>query len=293
MKFRPFLLVSCLIWPSLVFAQDVVELSEYQLNANNEGVRALVEKDYSKAVGSFESSLRLGEANITWLNLGRTYQKMGRCLDARNAYEKAKTAPPVSSPTIDEVEKVRTAYASELPKVCPAVVTVKCTSGLTINGTPSECNQPHEVPPGAHTFAAAGNEKTVELTEGEFKTIAIEAQVAVTPPTTTPLQDDGFSTAEAVGLGVAGLGGVTMLTALILDYTYVRTKVDAAEASDATSETRTEATDAQGLNKVVLFTGVGLAVVGGLIYVFGPEDSPQATVWLAPSLSGVAFGGQF
>ncbi|MEZ4459953.1 MAG: tetratricopeptide repeat protein [bacterium] len=293
MKFRPFLLVSCLLWPSLVTAQEVVELSEYQLNANNEGVRALVEKDYSKAVGSFQSSLRLGEANITWLNLGRTYQKMGRCLDARDAYEKAKTAPPVASPTLDEVEKVRTAYASELPAVCPAVVTVKCDSGLTINGTPSTCNEPHEIPPGTHTFAAAGNEQTLDLAEGEFKTIAIEAQVSVTPPTITPAPNSGFSTAEVVGLGIAGLGGATMLTALILDQTYVGTKVDAAEQDGATQTQRTEATDAQGLNKVVLFTGVGLAAVGGLVYAFGPEDSPQATVWLAPSPSGVAFGGQF
>lgn len=103
---------------STAIAQETVEPTEAQQTLNDEGVRALIEGDYAGAVSLLERSIRLGEVNVTYLNLGRAYQKMGRCQQAKAALEAAKTAPAVGDPPRDEVHEVAERYLAEVAEEC-------------------------------------------------------------------------------------------------------------------------------------------------------------------------------
>jgi hypothetical protein len=98
--------------------QVVIEPSEAQMALNDDGVRAMIEGDYAAAVSLLERSVRLGKVNVTYLNLGRAYQKLGRCAKARAALEKARTAPAVADPPPAEVRSVAEDYLAELAKSC-------------------------------------------------------------------------------------------------------------------------------------------------------------------------------
>lgn len=96
----------------------VAEPTDAQTSLNDDGVRAMIEGDYAGAVSLLERSIRLGEINVTYLNLGRAYQKLGRCAKAREALQKAKTSPAVADPPASEVAAVSDQYLAELDKNC-------------------------------------------------------------------------------------------------------------------------------------------------------------------------------
>lgn len=102
-------------------AQATVEPSNAQLELNNRAVKAIVAKDYPKAVRLFRSSLDLGELNITYVNMGRAYQYMGNCKDAEKAFDKALSAPAVAQPSADKIAAVIAKYRKELKESCVPV----------------------------------------------------------------------------------------------------------------------------------------------------------------------------
>ena len=87
-RFGWFLAVSvCLLFAAtgaLAQDEDFASLSESQLQLNEEGSEAFKKGNYDEAVRRFEASLLVGELNITYLNLGRAYFKIGDCKKARN-----------------------------------------------------------------------------------------------------------------------------------------------------------------------------------------------------------------
>jgi tetratricopeptide (TPR) repeat protein len=95
-----------------------VEPTEEQKALNDKGVKALIAKDYERAVALLNESLALGEFNITYLNLGRAYQKLGQCEEARNAYLSAVSAPAVEEPAQRIVDAKADQYLTELEEEC-------------------------------------------------------------------------------------------------------------------------------------------------------------------------------
>jgi Flp pilus assembly protein TadD len=104
--------------PATSFAQasggETAEISEAQQTLNDEGVRAMIEGDFAGAVALLERSVRMGEKNVTYLNLGRAYQKLGNCKKARKALVMAKSAPAVKDPTEKEVTDRAEEFLAEL-----------------------------------------------------------------------------------------------------------------------------------------------------------------------------------
>lgn len=76
-------------------AEEVVEatFSAEQIELNQSAAEATQAGDYLSAEEHFRASLELGESNVTWLNLGRMFARAGKCLDARDAYARVRTAP--------------------------------------------------------------------------------------------------------------------------------------------------------------------------------------------------------
>lgn len=118
-------LVVLTLSPSSAFAQaepspPAASVSEEQVELNEEGVRAIVDGDFARAVALLKESLLYGEANIIYLNLGRAYQKQGNCDGARDALNKVAAAPKVAKPPPEIVQKQARAYLEELEQTCGA-----------------------------------------------------------------------------------------------------------------------------------------------------------------------------
>lgn len=287
--------------PSIAFAQASVELSDYQVKANDNGVRALIAGDFPSAVANFQSSLRLGEANITWLNLGRTYQKMGQCQDAKDAYSSAKTAPVVSSPTAQEIASILNTYSNELPAQCPSSVMVECEKGVenpVLNGVSVLCGATVESAAGPiHVTADHAQKLSAEdLKPGESRVLKLAYLQPEAPPQTDIIQQPapapaGLSGLQTTALILGGVGVATLGAAIILDATWVKTAVDDSNSA-RTQDAFDEAESRQGINKVLIFSGAALALGGGVLYLLAPDES-QISLWITPTTEGAALGGTF
>ncbi len=289
-----------LLLPSIAFAQTSVELSDYQVKANDNGVRALIAGDFPSAVANFQSSLRVGEANITWLNLGRTYQKMGQCQDAKDAYAHAKSAPVVASPTAQEIASILKNYSDELPAECPSSIKIECEQGVenpVLNGVSVLCGATTESTPGPIRISAEhAQELTPEdLTPGELRVLkltylepAVATDVVKQP---APAPDTGLSGLQKTALILGGVGFAALNTALILDATWVKTAVDDSNSA-RTQDAFDEAESRQFTNKVLIFSGAALVIGGGVLYLLAPDET-QISLWITPTTDGAAVGGTF
>lgn len=131
MKFKVFFFTSIvilsvfLVFPAAVVAQqpgEAVEsgeaISDEQVQLNEEAVQAIFDENYARAISLLRESLLMGELNVTYLNLGRAYQKAGKCGQARQAYDKALEAPAVQQPSPKIVAAQTERYLEELDETC-------------------------------------------------------------------------------------------------------------------------------------------------------------------------------
>ncbi|MGM0558109.1 MAG: tetratricopeptide repeat protein [Myxococcota bacterium] len=93
---------------------EYVEPTERQLELNDAALSHMNDGEYAKAASLMQESLHIGPLNVTYLNLGRSYQKMDRCKDARAALEKVESAPKLRSPEPEFVEKKAQDYLAEI-----------------------------------------------------------------------------------------------------------------------------------------------------------------------------------
>jgi tetratricopeptide (TPR) repeat protein len=107
-----------------VYAQQPVEEyasgepSSDQVRLNKSAVEAILAEDYKKATGLLEASLELGKLNVTYLNLGRAYQKLGECQKSKRAYLAVLTAPAVAEPPPKLINAKAEQYLEELEEEC-------------------------------------------------------------------------------------------------------------------------------------------------------------------------------
>lgn len=98
---------------------QIVEPSPAQLEMNQKAIEAVQKKNFDAAITFFKASLELAPLNITYLNMGRTYQRMGECVQAKEIYRKARiTNLKVADPTPADVDKVLNEYEAELHRTC-------------------------------------------------------------------------------------------------------------------------------------------------------------------------------
>ena len=94
--------------------EGFVEPTERQYELNDEALSQMSDGEYAKAASLLQESLHIQPLNITYLNLGRSYQKMDRCKDARAALEKVQSAPRVEKPEPKLIEKKARDYLAEI-----------------------------------------------------------------------------------------------------------------------------------------------------------------------------------
>lgn len=110
-----------LLAPSLAMGQEdisFVQPTAKQVELNDQAVRAIAADDAVKAVSLLEESNYIGSLNITYLNLGRAYQRLDQCPQARSAYENALSAPKVEQPPPGLVAQKAKQFLAELDEQC-------------------------------------------------------------------------------------------------------------------------------------------------------------------------------
>ena len=240
--------------------------TDAQTSLNDDGVRAMIEGDYAGAVSLLERSIRLGEINVTYLNLGRAYQKLGRCAKAREALQKAKTAPAVADPPASEVRALADSYLAELDESCEAdekpdggdAQKDGSDSGAEKGGEVADPGQPVDEGDGANLLGWGMTLSGVALVGGgvalHFVAESNRAAVLDTPEGQT-------------------VGGVTQREALQIEE------------------------DADQLDTIGLAMGIGggvAAAVGTyLLLTDDGDDSQGASVWIGPENLGISWTQHF
>ncbi len=283
--------VAGLVASSPANAQQKVEhyakaqASPDQVKLNSAAVEAILAKDYAKAARLLEASIELGPLNVTWLNLGRAYQKLGKCKKARKAYLSVVTAPAVAQPPSKLVNAKAEQYLDELDTQCKA----EEKPGATAKDGGEA--QPTKAAPAAKARADAGPKKAA-------------GAGTVTPPPAPP--SGGSST-----LGwVATIGGGALLVSSGVFYWLAQK--DYGEVNDAldngsvvgddaalSSMTQRRAADLQDqgdlFSTVALSTAIaGAAATGfGVYWLVTDDGATEVSLGAGAQSVSVSLSGRF
>lgn len=302
--------VFLLATPAVAEEPPVVELSESQLDLNARAIEFIQQKRLEQAIPLFESSLALGESNVTYLNLGRTLARLGRCEEAAAIYDKVETAPQVSDPPRDALLQRLQTFRSEL-STCGTKVVLEChppTLKIRVNeGEPFDCpTHPLGFDTGTYTVTAIGEDgterkHTIEARPDETIRLVLSVEtkqapvepvevVEVRPITTPAAERSGAWTRKVVGIAIGITGLATLTTAIIVDATITTPKIDDYNAArdraileGASREEQQglyeEAQRLQRLGKVLFPVGTVLTVAGFGLWVWpAPNKGEAATL---------------
>ncbi|MBQ1924489.1 MAG: hypothetical protein II180_00055 [Proteobacteria bacterium] len=146
--------------------------SNEQILLNNQAVEAVSSGNYKKAEQLFNAMLQIGEFNVIWMNLGRTYANQNKCLEAKEAYEHVATSPAIKDYSVEMIQETTAGFVRELEAQCSSKVVLKCNPAemdVTIDGGQEfKCtSEPIALVPGKHTVYAK--------TSYGFNTVVIES----------------------------------------------------------------------------------------------------------------------
>lgn len=184
--FAALTLAGILVVPGWAFAEDDTgDLTDRQQQLNQEGVDAIDDGDYDTAVERLESSLELGELNITHVNLGRAHQLAGNCQKAEEHFEAANRAPVVDRPTPEQIAETVEDFRDELRGDCPGFLDVDCHPdeiALYLGGEDEarDCtDSPFELHPGSYDLRGEYDDRITETTVQVVGTETARVRLAV------------------------------------------------------------------------------------------------------------------
>ena len=228
--------------------------------------RLMKAERYDEVVRLLEASLALGELNITWLNLGRVYHKMGLCEEAVRAYDEVLSAPMVRRPGPEDVAGALSRFRRDLEDTCQGTLEVSCSPSdavLTIDqGEPVACNAgPFPLAPGRHrVVAVSGKRRSADyIMIQRGRTTRLSLDLGDTLPEIVPPGGEDASGEGLQGGWWIGIGGASLGVGLALDL-----------LPDSSGDFELEAID---FVPVALYAAGLVAVIYGLVELGG--ESPQ------------------
>ncbi len=298
------LLVIALLALAPAVAWGDAKLSKKQRQLNEQGVKAMIDGDFEKAVEIFQQSLDLGELNVTYLNLGRAYAKLGRCDEALNHYDRMAVAPRVDAPPPEQLYEILVNYRAELARECPGRVILRCSPQqmlVAIDGAePVPCpSRAIELGAGErHIVGILGEQQVERRTEvigmaTGYVDLVIEdgresaALFAIgTPPPTTA--SGGASVLGSLGWAALGTGTGLLLSMVLYDTLVLGDQVDRFNRAVARFDAETALAlrdgieSGQRVNLVLLISGASLMATGTTLLildlVLGDGDAPVQPV---------------
>lgn len=266
-----------------------MEVSNAQEELNKKAFEASLAGDFEKAVQLLEASLRLGELNVTYLNLGRAHAKLHRCIEAQKAYKQTLDAPFVKTPSKEQVTKVLDDYMQELLAECGAEVHLMCAEGLEISvdeGPPRACSAlPLTLFVGEHTLTAKQGTRSKTIRFVAVKDQVTEVNVAVDEDNEVIGPQGPMSKLQMWGWIVGGSGVAILLTGAILDAAVLGPMVSdfeaAAERGDKVKYDELEGSIGSTQAVVIAAYAIGgsALLAGGamLVYDLFIAEEPTAT----------------
>jgi hypothetical protein len=282
------------------------------------------------ALDKFKAANALAGTPITGLELGRTYAALGKLVEAREAFLAVARVPAQAGETTrskaarkesaDLAEQIR----PRLPSLAVRVLDVPLdTVAVTIDGAavPSDAlSAPRSVNPGSHkivaTTTAGGNaDATVDLKEGEARTVDLKIVLTSAPPPAAPSTPPASlpetvpaTTGASSGLGplvyagfgvaVAGVaaGSVTGLMSLS-KASSVKSACDGTtcpKSIDGDLQSGRTLGNVSTIAFAVAGAGAVVGIIGLLVRPHG-EKAPEASAWIAPWVGpgSAGVGGAF
>ena len=211
-------------------ASDGLDMKEDQIMLNDQATEATRKGDYAKAEQLFLAMLAIQELDFVYMNLGRTYAKEGKCLEAAEAYSKVNSAPHYIGFERQMIRDTTSQFVNDLKGQCSARIVMSCNPADMMvqidGGKEMKCTStPLALTPGRHSFYGKTgygfNTVTVEAaasqtTEAKIEVIdyeAIAAEAGVSPEVIRKksklFKALGWSF-FGVGLAVGGVGGFFM-----------------------------------------------------------------------------------
>jgi tetratricopeptide (TPR) repeat protein len=265
-----------------------------QEELNAKAFAAARANDHRLAVEFLRASLLLGEINVSHLNLGRSLSRLGRCDEARRAYQQVDASPHVMSPSRDEVLAVLSKYQAELEEQCRLTIAVDCpTEALSRVGQ----EEWQSCPLSARPFVAG--QYLVEVRgEGVRYTELVELGSESVRVSVRSSQLEVFTTEEQVatfshGWLVLGGGAAITLTALALEAWMLGSSIttlheEAAAGRQARVNELREQIDFEQTLTLSLY-GVGAAaLLTGAVWVLIDELDSDSSLTAFPSVGSDA-----
>ena len=305
-----------------------VDFSDEQIMLNNQAVDAANAGNYKKAEQLYNAMLQIAEMNVIWANLGGTYLKEGKCLEAAEAYKNVWTSPKISQIPAEQIEAGATAKLKELERQCNAQVVLNCPPAemtVTIDGGAERpCSpEPLALMPGRHAvFAqtsygfttvavdAEPNQTTqVAIEVIDYEKVALEA--GITPEEihrkSVIFKSVGYS---FLGVGVAiGVGGGALLATANDSYNSKKAEYDTGSGiytKDEVDNAYDEAALKQNISYGMIALGSAMTITGIVLVVYDAVKivpqleefekrgvSLQFAPTVSPKFSGFMLSGTF
>ncbi len=265
-------------------AQADNTFSVEQILLNNHAYDATAARDFEKAELLFKALLALGEFNIVWVNLGRTYISEGKCIEARDALNHAATAPKLADLPVDVVNEKAKEYMDILDQMCSSKVVMNCNpSDMSISidgGREMKCkSSPISLVPGQHSFfgrtdygfntagvtSVEGQTTTVDIEVINFEQVVIDAGVSVESlqKRSKLFKGIGYSFI-GVGAGLLG-GGIGLAVYYYNDYKEAYNKNQ--QEQDLLDSDRLR--EIKKKNEKYMAGGYAMSAIGGAMLVAG------------------------
>lgn len=268
--------------------RESAEITEAQQTLNDEGVRAMIEGDFAGAVALLERSVRMGENNVTFLNLGRAYQKLGNCDEAREALVLAKTAPAVEDPPESEVTARAEEFLEELDEQCGEEPPPEDVGAVEIDEPePKDADE-------------NGESEPAETAEDEQSNQTEEPSDPLQPPRNNNTRTLGIVT---LGPGVALIGTGVALHFIAQGKRNQVTNPEQTNEQGVVSPTQAEAYALRDSANTLDTVGLGMVIGGGVLSALGTYfllkkssgEAGTAGLSVGTTADGVSvmFGGRF
>ncbi|MBO4350366.1 MAG: tetratricopeptide repeat protein [Proteobacteria bacterium] len=211
-------------------ASDGLDMKPDQVMLNDQAAVATRNGDYAKAEQLFQAMQAIQELDLVYMNLGRTYAKEGKCLEAAEAYSKVATAPHYTGFDRTMIRDTTAKFVAELGELCSAKIVMNCNpSDMSVSidgGKDMPCSsKPLSLTPGRHSFygktsygfntvvveGVASQTVEAKIEVIDYESIAAEAGVSpeVIRKKSTLFKALGW-TFFGLGVAVGGTGGFFM-----------------------------------------------------------------------------------
>lgn len=251
-----------------------------------------------EALADFEKAHAIMHVPTTGLDLGKTQEALGLLVEARQTYLEASRFPKQSneSPAFENARREAKKLADGIsPRLATLTVSVPKDAKVKIDEgeiSGSSIGVPLKVNPGKHqivgTLGADEKRTTVDLAEGESKSIELELAGAPVPPPSGDKDKDKDKKGETklntlvyVGGGIAGLGLVVGTITGIMAFSI---KSDVTSRCDADGKCHEEKPNLwSDIDRGVLMGNIstGAFIVAGIgagVLVYGLLNPQRAEV---------------